>query len=761
MPIRQRNTAPPTSVINLPSLGIAVALLTACAANPSPTLPQMLSTTPSAAAQSRVAGMVDRFEVVSSVDAYGGATPAGAAGPYTVISGIVHGRLLPSHPDNAGIVDLDHAPRDADGYVDYTTDVVILRPKTAATARRVMFYDVANRGGKPALASLVGGGALVGGAAPDANFPSLLRAGYTVVWSGWQSNVAQTGSGATGLVGVNFPVATEADGAPITGLSREEYIPGNANAEQTMSLSYAPASIDDQSEVIFTARQSWLGADGKQDYAAASVPVASWHYVPGSNGSASVQFAPPALVPAPDGSFVAPDAGTIYTFVYRAKNPTVSGIGFAAVRDLVSFLKNDSADAQGHANPVADLKTAACAAGTGCAAAPPTNFDVVIGGGTSQSGRFLRDFLYEGFNKDVNGAKVFDGMMPVIAGARRTWVNARFAQPGRLSRQHEDHWMPGDQFPFAYGVITDPVSGATDGLMKQCLATATCPDIMQVDGSFEWWAGRSSLIVTDGAAHDVKLPDNVRYYLVAGTQHGGGGGVSTGVVTQLSAGHACQFAPSPVSETPVVRALVPALEKWVVEGVQPPASRYPTVKAGTLVASDRVSIGFPDLSNVSVPSGASATPTPLSLAYRGQVNQLFLTDYRKAAPVVDLARQYAVLVPKVDANGNETAGVQMPELAVPLGTYAGWNVRGQGHAAGEGCGLTGSAIPFAVSPATKAPTDPRTTLAQLYLGRGDYQARFGAATDALVKRGYLTALDASNVYKAGAANISSALITAP
>ena len=761
MPIRQRNTAPPTSVINLPSLGIAVALLTACAVNPRPNLQMLSSTTPSAAAQSRVAGLVDRFEVVSSVDAYGGATPAGAAGPYTVISGIVHGRLLPTHADNAGIVDLDRAPRDADGYVDYTTDVVILRPKSASTARRVMFYDVANRGNKPALASLFGGGALVGGAAPDANFPSLLRAGYTVVWSGWQSNVAQSGSAATGMVGVRFPVATEADGSPITGLSRDEFIPGNSNAEQTMSLSYAPASLDDRSEVSFTARQSWLGADGKQTYASASVPVTNWTYVPTSTGSATVQFTAPALVPAPDGSFVAPDAGTIYSFVYRAKDPTVSGIGFAAVRDLVSFLRNDSVDAQGQRSPVADLKDAACAAGTACAAAPATNFDVVIGAGTSQSGRFLRDFLYEGFNKDVNGAKVFDGMLPIIAGARRTWVNARFAQPGRLSRQHEDHFMPGDQFPFAYGVITDPVSGATDGLMKQCQASATCPAVMQVDGSFEWWAGRSSLIVTDGAAHDVKLPDNVRYYLVAGTQHGGGGGVSTGVVTQQSAGHTCQFAPSPVSETPVVRALVPALEKWLAKGVQPPASRYPTVKAGTLVAADRASLGFPDLSNVSVPSGATAMPAAVSLASQGQVNQLFLTDYRKAVPVVDVSRQYAVLVPRVDANGNETSGVQMPEQAVPLGTYAGWNLRGRGNAAGEGCGLNGSAIPFAVSPATKAPTDPRTTLAQLYIGRGDYQARFGAATDALVKRGFLTALDASNVYKAGAASISSALIPAP
>ena len=351
--------------------------------------------------------------------------------------------------------------------------------------------------------------------------------------------------------------------------------------------------------------------------------------------------------------------------------------------------------------------------------------------------------------------------MPIIAGARRGWTNERFAQPGRVAREHEDHWQPGDQFPFAYGTLTDPVSGATDGLMKRCLASATCPNVMQLDGSYEWWAGRASLVVTDGAAHDVKLPDNVRYYLVAGAQHGGGGGVSTGVVTALSAGHQCQLAPSPVSETPVERALIPALEHWIVKGTLPPASQYPTVKAGTLVAAGHASLGFPDLSDVSVPSGAAATPVPVSLRTAGLVNQLFLTDYRKAQPVADLDKQYAVLVPQVDANGNEIAGVQMPELAVPLATYTGWNVRGQGFAAGESCGLAGSAIPFAVSPATKAASDPRTTLAQLYTGRADYQARFGAASDALVKHGFLTALDAGNVYKAGAANVSGALITTP
>jgi len=731
------------------SMAAAAALLCACGGSDDDTPPAP-------------AGVIDQLEVVSTADAYNGATPAGAAGPYSVITGIVHGKLNPSHPDNAGIVDLANAPVDANGYVSYTTDVVILRPKSAANARRVLFYDVVNRGNKLAQNSFVGGGALPTGAAPDASFPSLLRYGYTVVWSGWQGGVAQTGNGATGSVGVSFPVATNKDGTPITGLSREEYIQDYAGGTpNVIPLTYAPASLTDKSEVTFTARQSWLNAAGKQDYAAPSVPVTTWSYVTNANGSVSVQFTPPAAVPTPSGASVPPDAGTIYSFVYRAKDPVVMGIGFAAVRDLVSYLRTGTADAKGTANPLNDMKQAACAAGTNCPASPTTNFDVAIGEGISQSGRFMRDFLYQGFNKDANGNKVFDGMMPNIPASRKTWVNWRFAQGGRWSKQHEDHWMPGDQFPFTYGTLTDPVSGKTDGLMKNCLANSTCPKIMQLDGSFEWWGGRASLVVTDGAGHDITLPDNVRYYLVAGTQHGGGSGVTTGVITEPAAGSMCQFASSPVSQTAVERALIPALENWIVKNTAPPASQYPTVASGQLVASDRASVNFPDLSNVTVPSGATATPTPVSLNYSGNVNQLFVTDYSNAVPVADLSKQYTVLVPKVDANGNETSGIKMPELAVPVATYTGWNLRGTGHAVGEGCSSTGSAIPFAVSPATKAASDPRTTLAQLYSGRADYQSKFGAAADALVAEGYLTGLDATNIYKAGSSSISTALIPAP
>jgi hypothetical protein len=704
------------------------------------------------------AGQVDRFEVVSTVDAYNGATPVGAAGPYTVVTGVVHGTLDPKHPDNAGIVDLDKVTLDAQGQVRYTTDVVILRPKNAAEARRVLFYDVVNRGNKLAQNLFIGGGALQDGAAPPANFASLLRRGYTVVWSGWQGDVAQSGNGATAALGTAFPLPKHADGSAITGLSREEYI-ADAAGVPNIALNYVPASLTDRSEVSFTARPSYYNAAGQQTYASLSAPVSDWSYVTNANGSVSVQFTAPASVPTAQGGSAAPDAGTVYNFTYRAKDPKVMGIGFAAVRDLVGFLKNDATDAQGNRNPVADLKAAACASGSNCPASPATNFDVALGEGLSQSGRFLRDFLYQGFNKDSAGKPVFDGLMSLIPAARRTWINERFAQPGRWSKQHEDHFMVGDQFPFAYNVITDPVSGATDGLLRRCLQTSTCPKIMQVDGSYEWWGGRASLVVSDGAGRDLTLPDNVRYYLVPGTGHGGGAGVTSGVVTQPAAGSTCSFAASPVSMAQVERALLAALEDWVVKNVPPPASSHPTVAAGTAVLPTVAATGFPDLSAITVPNGAAAAPLDMSVAL-GKVSQVFVTDYSTAAPMVDVAKPYTVLVPKVDANGNELGGLRVPEVAVPLATYTGWNVRGVGHAAGENCPSAGSAIPLATTAATKAAGDPRSTLDGLYSGRVDYAAKIGAAADALVAGGYLGTIDAA-AYKAAAANVSATLIPAP
>jgi hypothetical protein len=719
---------------------------------------------------SREAGFIQDFEVLSKAPAYGGATPPGARGPYQVITGIVHGALDPRSPANAGIVNLKNAPVDSRGYVEYSTDVVILTPQHPADGKRVVFYDVLNRGRKYALSYFIGGGALDTGEPPAATFPSLLRNGYTIVWSGWQGDLSQTGKrtiAGSALMGARFPVAANRDGSPMTGMAREEFVPDTVEKGSpiTIALTYPPAHPDETASATLTARQSWrVDANGSTQgetltYDAPSVTVRDWKYVPAANGKYSVIFTPPASVPGPHGTTVPADTGTIYSFVYQAASPTVNGVAFAAVRDLISFLRYQSSDAEGHPNPLNGLKEATCVA-NGCAKSS-TNFDVAIGEGVSQSGRFMRDFLYQGFNQDAKGKIVFDGTMSIVAAARGTWVNEPFSEPGRWSREHEDHFTPGFQFPFAYNVITDPVSGVTDGLMKRCEATQTCPKIMQIDGEFEWWGGGASLVVTNGAGKDLTLPPNVRYYLVPGTRHTGDQGVTTGLFAKPGANSVCQLPNSPVALRPVARALIPALVDWVAQGKTPPPSQYPTVAADTAVAPTRAATGFPDLSSVMVPFGPAANPTRLHVAY-GLYNPVFVTNYRNAIPAVDTTKRYTVLVPKDDANGNATAGVLVPDLKVPLATYTGWSDRSTGHAAGEGCLLAGSAIPLAVDKAAqRGGKDTRATLATLYKSRADYQHQVAQAADALVDQGYLLPLDAENLFIANARQISPALIGRP
>ena len=654
------------------------------------------------------AGFVDRLEITSTYDAYGGAS-FGDVGPYEVVTGIVHGKLDPASAANAGIVDLALAPRDAAGLVDYSTDFVILRPKSVEHAKRVLFYDVVNRGNKLALGTFNGAGSSF--AAGQEGNALLLREGYTLVWSGWQGDVAQSGHGDSGPVGTSFPIAHNPDGSSITGQNRDEIIPDytgvspDANGNVLVKLSYPAASLD-PTQVSFDWRPTWKTPEG-MTYDAPSMPIAAtdWTFV---NSGTQIQFKMPA------GS----DLGSIFEFVYEAKDPKVMGIGFAAVRDFVTFLKYDEHDRQGTANPLNDFQQAPCMGrGNGCRGRGRSNFEVAVMEGISQSGRFTRDFLWRGFNDDARGHAVFNGMFPIIPGSRKTFTDFRWGQPGRWSKEHEDHWQPGDQFPFAYNVIRDPVSGATDGILRKCRRGNTCPKVIQLDGGFETFGARNSLVSTDGAGHDLPIPDNVRLYTVPDANHGGGNGVAS-----LGTSAVCQYPTSQVIERTFDRALAPVLVDWVANGTPPPDSRWGSVAAGTFVTpTDQAAVGFPDLA-------------PIGIPYRGDLyNEISVTDYSNAVPVADLSRQYKVLVSKTDADGNELAGIRVPEVVVPLATYASWNVRAPGHTPGEACISSGSTFPFAATTAEQqAAGDPRPSLEQRYASKDEYVSKVQAAAEALV-----------------------------
>ncbi|WP_394838742.1 hypothetical protein LVJ94_17775 [Pendulispora rubella] len=636
-------------------------------------------------------GYVDDIEVVSVTDAYGGES-FGTAGPYEVVSGIVHGKLLPAHPANAGIVDLDRAPVGSDGYVSYTTDFVILRPKNAVSAVPILFYDVANRGSMLGLQALDATGNSLAAGRQGNGF--LLRRGYTLVWSGWQGDIVQSdspvSSGQTvAPIGTRFPIATNAEG-PIIGTSREEFVFDNTTNPITFTLSY-PASTLDPSQVIFNVRSTWRTPSGMTwDSPSQPIPSSSWQYVDDRH----VKLQRPSDA----------DAGAIYSFVYPAKDPIVMGIGFAAVRDFVSFLRNDKADAQGHPSPVADL-----------------NYRLAIGEGISQSGRFLRDFTWQGFNDDARGHKVFDGIIPFIGGGRKAFVNARWAQPGRSSREHEDHFQPGDQFPFAYATTTDPLTGKTDGLLAKCTATGSCPKVLQLDGSYEFWGGRASLNVTDGAGYDIPIPENVRLYLSSATQHGGGNGAGT--QTALTA---CQFKSNPVNQSAMDRAIVDRMEHWLAAGDPPPPSNYPTIAAGTLALPEsRTQVGFPDLTSV-------------GLTYTGIHNAIHVTNYSNAVPVADTSKDYEIRVPTTDTDGNDFPGFRVPDVSVPLATYLPWNLRKEGYAPGELCGFSGGILPFSTTATERqSKADPRPALLERYADKADYVDRVHAAATAAAGQGFL------------------------
>ncbi|MGH3383892.1 MAG: alpha/beta hydrolase domain-containing protein [Nocardioidaceae bacterium] len=605
--------------------------------------------------------------VIESISPVNGGVSYGSVGPYERLRGYALGELDPTDPANQRIVNLDQAPRNAVGKVEYRVDVEIQRPVDLAKANGTMLYEVVNRG-RQLIFGYVNRGT-----------PLLYESGFTLVWSGWQGDISPQGEN---LIG-SFPIATN-DGEPVVGISREEFV-DRGTSTWTGTLSY-PAATLDPDEATLTVRQN------ERD---PRVPVSDWRYVDGQQ----IEVQPPG----------APyDSGAIFEFIYPARDPIVTGIGFAATRDVNSYLRFGGPDSAGNPNPLG-----------------PEAVENALALGISQSGRFLRDFIHQGFNEDLQGRRVFEGAMPIIAGSRKTWVNYEFAQPGRWSKQHEDHLQRGDQFPFAYNTIRDPLTGVTDGVLAECRMTATCPKIMHVDGEFEVWGARGSLLVTDGnpdKPKDLPIPDDVRLYMVAGTPHGG----SNTIVPETPSFGICQQANTPLGSSAVIRALLLRLDRWVEHGVRPPRTDYGSAEANTLVTSDRDATGFPEIPGVT---------------YNGLFNYLHVTDYTTQPPAE--GAEYGVRVPRVDRDGNSLAGIRLPAVQVPVATYTGWNLRAEGHAEGEVCSSAGSFIPLPQTLAERRESgDPRRSIEERYRNHDDYVRQFGRAAEQLVHHGYLLQVDA-------------------
>lgn len=581
-------------------------------------------------------------------------------GQYEKLRGTAYGELDPADPLNSIIVNLERAPRNERGMVEYETTVEIYRPIDMSRWNGAIYHTVPNRGRA---------------VTPE---EALLRRGFAFAQVGWQGDIASTDQN----IVAKLPVAMAADGTSITGPALEEFIFDDADATSNARLTYPSATLE-PSRATLTVRQ--YQKDPRQTPA-----DLKWRFINDRQ----------IRIDRPRGF----DGGAIYELVYEAKDPAVMGIGFAALRDVISFLRYSAADSSGQPNPLAS----------------PALPEHALSIGISQSGRYLRDMLYLGFNEDLDGRIVFDGMHPDIAGSRKTFTNYPFSQPGRWQKQHEDHLYPGDQFPFTYGILTDPLSGRTDGLLARCLESATCPKIVHTDGEAEIWQARSSLVVTDPAGGHIELPENVRAYLIAGTQHGGGSGVHD---RTLSFG-SCQNLTNPMPISHVRRALTVALYEWVANGTEPPPTRFPTVANGGLVAADAV-----------------AFPTIPGMTYTGSYNSLTLNDHSTLPPTT--GPEYPVFVGQVDGDGNMTHGVLQPNLKVPIGTHTGWNLRREGFAPGAQCGGSGSFIPFAATEAERrAAGDPRPSIEERYGSLGNYVTKLAREGRMLVGQRLLLPEDA-------------------
>jgi len=631
-------------------------------------------------------------------------------GAYEKLVGKVHGEVDPKSPLNRVIVNLDKAPTNSRRRVEYSADVYILKPVDMSRGNGKIFFDPPNRGGKHILALL--------NDAPSNNDPStlkdagngfLMRQGYTIVWGGWHG----------GLSGKNFvvmdvPVAKN-KGKDIVGVVRTEIVADEAGVF-SMPLSADPriasyeAATTDKSTASLTVRE-------KSYDARIAIPSSDWEFAAYEKDSAGKEVIRPSTTDLYLRSGFKPNH--IYEFIYAAKNPLVLGLGLAAVRDTVSFLRYEKKDKAGNPNPLAADKNHG-------------GMSRAYAWGRSVSARFIRDFVYHGANEDESHRQVFEAVCPYVAGGGRMFLNHEFARPVTSSQQHNDQPDP-ELFPFAYNVMKDPQTGRKDGILKR---PRTDPYVMHVQTSTEYRQKRGALAHTDGKGKDVPVPEKVRIYVISSAPHR----FAPGLVPKR---YNSQNLTNPLPHGEVLRALMVAMDRWVCEGTPPPASQYPRVKDGTLVSSKQKDTGFPNIPGVRY---TALYNRQLFLDYGADLQHGKITVH---PPKQIKNGEYKILVTKVDVDGNDLAGIRLPATRVPLATYTGWNLWCEGLAEDELCGLFGSYIPFARSKEERTQNgDPRLSLEERYKDHHDYVQKVSRAARALVEERYLLPEDAEKIIAA-------------
>lgn len=604
----------------------------------------------------RVGAEVSRVEIASRRDVAGGRA-FGSRGPYERITGKLYFLIDPANKRNQVIADLDKAPRNAAGKIELSADLVIFRPRDPSRGNGIALFDIVNRGAGVALPGFDGpAGKTIEGEVGDG---FLLNRGYTIVQVGWEFDARREGA-----VRIEVPGATG-----VTGLVRATFIPDSRSAQATAAdlVGYTPSDPGSPENTLRVREK--LGA------AWVTIQRAKWQLA-GNTVTLEGGFEP----------------GHTYELAYLAVNPPVAGLGFAAVRDAAAWVKY----------------------APGAAVSAKYTFAF----GVSQTGRWLREFLYEGFNTDESSRQVFDAVWPHRAGAAGIESDVRWATPTSLLMETATH------FPFSDRKQRDPVTGVEDGVLENARAAEHQPKIFYTYSDTEYWERSFALAhTTPDGSKDIEPPDNERLYLFSGTPHNTGAFPPVVTTGQLPA--------NPFDSRLPLPALLIAMERWVLEGVAPPPSRYPRLKDHTLVRARDVA--FPRVPGVTSPQTAVA-------GVRGP-NRLLAKD-GAGAPL-------PYLVPQVDRDGNDVGGLRLPDVAVPLATYTGWNFRNTAIGGTEQLfPLLGGYIPFARTKAEREQSrDPRLSVEERYRSRDEYLKLVQDAAASLVKDRYLRSEDVPAIVK--------------
>ena len=630
----------------------------------------------------------------------------GDVGAYEYVEGTAHFAVDPLSRANSPITDIELATRDDAGKVTFASDFAMLMPVDPAKGNRSLLFDVVNRGNKTALANFNSSPRALDALAPlDPGNGYLMRQGYTVVWCGWQADVPPT----PGLVGMRAPEAVGPDG-PLEGDIMLWFQVDEPTQVQTLSHSdHAPhPPVDPDDSASFMVVRDHPNAPYER------VPRESWSFVRVEDEEVEPE---PSHVHLASGF----EPGRIYQLVYRTRGSKVVGLGFAAVRDVVSFLKHGTQD---EGNPCAG------------------SIDNAYAFGRSQSGRFLRQLLHLGLNEDEDGHKALDGAMPIVAGGMRGEFNLRFGQPSK-----DICYVNPEMFPFTDTEQTDPVTGRTGSVLSRLEERGVVPKTMFIHTSSEYWRGDAALIHTDlESMADAPESEHVRRYHFAGTQHGIG--VFPPEEARPTDGMRGQLPYNSVDYSPLLRAALRNLNRWVTSGDPPPPSRHPTVADGTAVESHTVLPSFRELPGVRVPP---RTTRAMRLDYGPEAHLGRTTTL----PPVD-GEEYPALASNLDDDRNEVAGLRLPDLTVPVATYTGWNLRHPQFGnpdlfIGVTGGLAGWTLPFPATRAERQSTgDPRPSIEERYASEEDYVAQVKDAGQTLVDQGYVLAEDLDEVVEQAA-----------